>query len=382
VWKSAKFWSRVTAPSPLSSPGPSSPRRRTISTASSRNSKRAIVRISLKGIARVTAKGRTYWYAWRGGPRLRGEPGSPEFVASYREAHENLRAPDASRFRSLVVAYRASADYGKLANSTRHKWAPWLDRIGEYFGDLQVAQFDRPEKIRPVIRQWRNKWADKPRTADYGLQVLSRVLSHAVDPLGRIAGNPCEGIKQLYSGGRSDIIWIETDIAQSKGSCTPEVAWAVDLASHTGLRLGDLLRLSWPHVGEDAIVISTGKSRHRREAIIPLYAALRNVLVGIPKRATTVLTNKWKRPSTVNGFTSAFNRAKVAAGMADRDLHFHDLRGTAATRFYVAGLSERVIAEIMGWGEEHVARIMRRYVDRTAATKRIVRQLNRAEKGT
>lgn len=34
------------------------------------------------------------------------------------------------------------------------------------------------------------------------------------------------------------------------------------------------------------------------------------------------------------------------------DLHFHELRGTAATRFYTAGRSERVTAEIMGW-EDH-----------------------------
>jgi len=66
----------------------------------------------------------------------------------------------------------------------------------------------------------------------------------------------------------------------------------------------------------------------------------------------------------------------------ERDLHFHDLRGTAATRFYTAGVSERVIAEIMGWEEEHVARIMRRYVDRAALTKQIVRQLNRDKSGT
>ena len=49
------------------------------------------------------------------------------------------------------------------------------------------------------------------------------------------------------------------------------MAHAVDLAAHTGLRLGDLVRLSWSHVGEDAIVIRTGKSKQRREAIIPLY---------------------------------------------------------------------------------------------------------------
>ena len=52
------------------------------------------------------------------------------------------------------------------------------------------------------------------------------------------------------------------------------------------------------------------------------------------------------------------------------------LRGTAATRFYVAGLPERVIAEIMGWEEEHVARIVRRYVGRAAATKAVIRLLN------
>src|SRR5262245_15491847 len=341
-----------------------------------------MVRVNLKGVAKVTAKGRTYWYAWRGGPRLRGEPGSPEFVASYNEAHATLRAPDATRFRSLVVQYRASTDYAKLADSTKRNWAPWLDRIAEHFGDLSVAQFDRAEKIRPVIRQWRNRWADTPRAADYGMQVLSRVLSFAVDPLGKLAGNPCEGIKLLYSGNRSEIIWTEADITQLKKTCSPEIAHAVDLAAHTGLRLGDLLRLSWSHVGEDTIIIATGKSKHRREAIIPLYDALKGVLASIPKRATTILTSSRCRPWTEDGFGSSFNKAKIDAGLAESDLHFHDLRGTAATRFYIAGLPERVIAGIMAWEEEHVAKIIRRYVDRTAATKAIIDQLNKAKERT
>jgi integrase len=335
-----------------------------------------MTRVELKGIAKVTAKGHSYWYAWRGGPRLRGTPGSPEFLQSYNEAIENRRAPDDGRFRSLVILYRGSRDYDKLAASTKANWSPWLDRLADYFGDLRVVQFDRPEKIRPVIRQWRDRYADKPRTADYAMQVLSRVLSHAVE-LGKIAGNPCEGFKTLYSGNRSEIIWTATDIATIKAASSVEIAHAVDLGSHTGLRLSDLLRLSWSHVGVDAIVIATDKSKHRREAIIPLYDNLCAVLATIPKRATTILTNSKGRPWTRDGFGSSFNKAKIAAGMADANLHFHDLRGTAATRFYIAGLSERVIAEIMGWEEEHVAKIIRRYVDRTAATRAIIRQLNK-----
>jgi integrase len=342
-----------------------------------------MVKVNLKGVAKVTAKGRTYWYAWRGGPRLRGEPGSAEFIASYNEAIESLRTPDPGRFKSLVVLYRASADYAKLAETTRKNWSPWLDRIAEYLGELRIAQFDRPEKIRPIIRRWRNQWSDKPRTADYGMQVLSRVLSYAVDPLGKIAGNPCEGIKKLHDGSdRAGRIWTDEYIALLKQTCRADIANVVDLAAHTGLRQSDLLRLSWSHIGNDAIIIATAKSRHRREAIIPLYFALREVLGRIPKNSTVVLTNSRGRPWTSGGFQSSFDQAKKAAGLGDKDLHFHDLRGTAATRFYIAGLSERVIAEILGWEEERVSQIIRRYVDRTAATRAIIQALDRAEKRT
>jgi integrase len=336
--------------------------------------------VKLTGIAKVRAKGRVYYYAWRGGPVLKGEPGSPEFIASYSEAHESLRRPDPTRFRSVIIDYRASGDYRKLADTTKRQWSPWLDRITDYFGDLRIAQFDRPEKIRPIIRRWRHKWAATPRTADYGMQVLSRVCSHAVDPLGKIAGNPCEGIKTLYSADRSEIIWTDAEIAQLKTGASPEVAAAVDLAASTGLRLGDLICVSWSHVGDDAIAMTTSKSRHRLEVVIPLYDGLRAILAAIPKRSTAILTNSRGRPWKKDGLGTAINRARFKAGLDGSVLHFNDLRGTAATRFYVAGLSERVVAEILGWEEEHVARIIRRYVGRTAATRAIIATLNMAGK--
>lgn len=344
-----------------------------------------MVTIELKGIAKVTSKGKDYYYAWRGGPALRGEPGSPEFQASYNEAIEGQRAPDAKRFRSLVVLYKGSDAFKNLAESTRGEWTTWLDRISAHFGELRISHFDRPERIRITIRKWRGKWAKTPRTADYGMQVLSRVLSHGVE-LGKLGGNPCEGIKGLYEADRSEIIWTDADIAQLKRGkpgkpCPEDVANAVDLAAHTGLRVSDLLRLSWTHVGEDAIVFATGKSRGRREAIIPLYDDLRALLERIPKRSPIILTNQRRRPWKNNGFGTAFNRAKIASGISAKDLHFHDLRGTAATKFYTAGLSIRVIAEILAWSEEQVERIIRRYVARGAATKAAIKMINEARKG-
>jgi integrase len=339
-----------------------------------------VTKVEIKGIAKVTAKGITYYYAWRGGPRLHGLPGSLEFMQSYQEAIEDRRATTTDRFRSVITLYKASTDYDRLAPSTKVNWSTWLDRIADFFGELRTAQFDRPDKIRPVIRRWRNRWADKPRTADYGMQVLSRVLAHAVDPLGKIAGNPCESIKRLYDTDRSEIIWTDADIAELKVASSVELANAIDLAAHTGLRLGDLIRLAWSHIGDDAIVIRTGKSRQRREAIVPLYDDLRAVLDRVPKVATTVLTSARRQPWTQSGLSSAVQRAKGAAKWNERDLHFHDLRGTAVTKFYVAGLKVRVIAEIMGWEEQTVEKIIRRYVSRTAAIRATIAHLNAARK--
>ena len=343
-----------------------------------------MVTVDLKGVHKVKAKGRTYYYAWRGGPKLSGLPGTAEFLASYNEALESRAIPDASRFRAIVTLYKASDHYQDLADSTKRNWSGWLDRIAEHFGSLSIAQFDRPQKIKQIIRRWRGQYAKTPRTADYGMQVLSRVLSYAVDPLGKITSNPCEGIKQLYANDRAAIIWTDEDIAQLKKAkkCSKDVAFAVDLAAHTGLRAGDLVRLSWSHVQDNAIVITTGKSGHKREAVIPMYDDLKTLLDRIPKRSPVILTNSRSKTWTTDGLNSSFYTAKVDAGMKGKNLHFHDLRGTAATKFYTAGLPERVIAEIMGWEEDYVSKIIRRYVSRKAATEAIIRQIDEARKRT
>ena len=341
-----------------------------------------MAKVELKGLHTVKSKGRVYYYAWRGGPRIptAAKPGTPTFMAAYNEVIAEASTPNSRKFRAVVIDYKRR-HLSSLAPTTRQVWSPWLDRIGNHFGSLSTAQFNRPEKIRPVIRKWRAGYEATPRAADMGMQVLSRILAHAVE-MGLIASNPCEGIKHLHQATRAHIIWTDADIDALKKTCSAEIAHAVDLAAHTGLRVSDLIQLPWSHVGNDAIAIPTGKSDHLREAVIPLYDQLRVVLDRIPKRSTTILTSSKGRPWTRDGLGSSFNKAKIKAGLSDRDLHFHDLRGTAATKFYTAGLSMRLIAEIMAWEEENVEHIIRRYVTRGAAMRAAIQQLNGTGTGT
>ena len=325
-----------------------------------------MVMVELKSLHIVNSKGRTYVYAWRGGPRIHAELGTPQFMQAYSEAIENHRIPDNGKFRAQVQLYRSSEHFTSLAPTTRKVWGRWLDRIAAHFGDLATVQFGRTQKIKPLIRKWLGTFSDKPRTYDYARQVLSRVLAYVVEQ-GTITANPCEGIKSVYDTDRSEIIWTDDDIAQLRTKASAEVMFAVDLAAQCGLREADLFRLSWSHISDDAIVIKTSKSRFKREAIIPIHDDLRAVLARIPRVSPVVLTNSRGMPW--RGFNSSFRPAKIAALGADRDLHFHDLRGTAATKFYLAGLDIRTIAEIMAWSEEEVDKIIRRYVSRKAAVQ-------------
>src|SRR6266700_8027673 len=77
----------------------------------SMNGWQAMARIRLKGLnsaTKVLADGRrvTYWYAWRGGPQLRGEPGTPEFVASYNEAVARKVVPPRGQLVSVLQGYQ------------------------------------------------------------------------------------------------------------------------------------------------------------------------------------------------------------------------------------------------------------------------------------
>ena len=89
----------------------------------------SMVRVTLKGINSITKKladgtTRTYWYAWKGGPSLRGKPGTPEFIASYNEAVARKVAPPRGK------CYRAATISGeRRLHRARRQHPPQLCRI-------------------------------------------------------------------------------------------------------------------------------------------------------------------------------------------------------------------------------------------------------------
>lgn len=313
----------------------------------------------LHGLHVVKSKGRTYYYAWRGGPKIEAAPGTKAFLEEFIAA----KSPhiDGARFGGWVQKYKASEDYKGISDKTKSNWGPILDEIRDHFGALSVRLFANP-KIRHDIRTWRDKWRNTPRSSDVRKTVLSRVCSYMVAN-GELMVNPCVGIENLYTSDRSEIIWTEVNLTALLAAASAQIGWVAKLAALTGMRQGDLLKLRWGNINDLAIEIKTGKSGFSRDAIIPITKPLRDLLAAIPKRALTVLTNTRKQPWG-SGFGASWQTAIERAGLKGRNLHFHDFKGTAVTNFYRASFTSQEIADIVGWEREAVENIINKYLKR------------------
>lgn len=80
-----------------------------------------------------------------------------------------------------------------------------------------------------------------------------------------------------------------------------------------------------------------------------------------------------------DGFDASFRPAKLKAGI---DKHFHDLRGTAATKMFLAGLTVREIAEMFTWSEDQVERLINVYVKKDELLLDRIRRIDEAESRT
>jgi integrase len=327
------------------------------------------MRIDLKGIHPSTATladgtRKTYWYAWKGkgAPRLRGEPGSPEFIASCKEAVAVKIAAPEGRLLRLLQEYQRSQAFLGLRERTREDYVLQIKKIEIKFGEMPIkALADR--RARGVFKDWRDELALKsPRQADYAWTVLAAVLAWAKDR-GKITANPCERGGRVYHGTRVDKVWSIEDEEAFLKSASAHLHLPLLLALWTGQRQGDLLRLPWSAYDGKVIRLRQSKSmrkggRRPVNVTIPVGAPLKEALDAAArrKRSTVILTTMEGTPWTSDGFRASWGKAIKKAGVIG--VTFNDLRGTAVTRLALVGCTEAEIAAITGHSLRDVRSIL------------------------
>ncbi len=312
-----------------------------------------MVRVRLKGINTVSKRTRTgairkYYYHRISGRRLNGDPGSPEFIASFAEAERSVRDRLAGTFNGLVRDYILSGEFGQLAKSTQGDYKRLLGYSEKEFGNMPRAALE-DRRVRADFFAWRDRVAmsSGSRAADYRLSAISAMLTWA-ERRGLLLANHLKDFPRLHHSDRSDMIWLPDHIHQFMETAPEELQRAMILALHTGQRQGDLLRLPWSAYDGHAITLRQSKARRLnkpgRLVAVPCTKALQKMLDGLPRTATQILTRADGKPWKPFTFRHAWKEVADLAGISG--LHFHDLRGTAVTMLAEAGCTSPEIAAI------------------------------------
>jgi integrase len=296
----------------------------------------------------------TYWYAYRGGPRIEAPPGSRAFKdavkAAQREQGKPVEPkPQAARtLQRLIDGYLDSPEFSSRAPRTQSDYAKLAKLLGKEFGALPILALETEGKARAAFVRWRNHLAKSSlRQADYAWTFLNIVLNWA-KALGDIKVNPCRegGVKKLYTDTRKDKIWSDEQIRAFASKASPELLLAMTLAVATAQRQGDLLGLTWRAYDGRELKIAQGKSRGKIKVTIPVTDWLRTMLDATPRKSPIMLVNQDGIPWTPDGFRVMWRKTCVRAGV--KGVTFHDLRGTVVTRLAIAGASEAEIATLTG----------------------------------
>ena len=129
-------------------------------------------------------------------------------------------------------------------------------------------------------------------------------------------------------------------LAAAESSRNPFLVPIILFALVTGMRRGEILAVKWSDIdwAANCLLIPSSKNGHSR--IIPLIPEAVSVLDRLPRNGDLVF------PLQANALRLAWQRLRNRASL--NDLHFHDLRHEAISRFFEAGLSTAEVALISG----------------------------------
>lgn len=283
-----------------------------------------------------------YYYAWRGGPRIDGKPGSDDFLASYQQLKAQRKQPLQGTISWLIEEFKKSDDWRNMAQRTRDDHVLMFRKIREEFGhdSLKRAQ---ERGSRSAFKNWRASMARSPKTADKAFSSLSRLFTWAVDEE-IMDRNPCRGVPKLYKGNRANKHWSATDLARFRQTASAQIRFALLIALETGQRQGDLLALKWNQY--DGTHLTIKQSKTGKVVRVLCSEALRSSLDALDRTSTHILTSEDRKPWSASGFQASWRRTTRRAGITDRT--FHDLRGTFVLCALRAGQKLEDVARVTG----------------------------------
>ena len=203
-----------------------------------------------------------------------------------------------------------------------------------------VAEYKADRKSKP-------KANGKPlavATINREIALLKKMFNVAVD-WGYLEYNPILKAKIEKENNRRERYLTDEEMSRLVDAASDHLRPILIVALSTGMRRGEILSLRWAdvHVRENYIHIEKTKSGKPRN--VPLNRRIIEALAGLSRESEFVFYN----PETDNHiqdvkrtFKSCCDKAKI------KNLHFHDLRHSAASAMIRKGIDIVTVKEILG----------------------------------
>ena len=117
-------------------------------------------------------------------------------------------------------------------------------------------------------------------------------------------------------------------------------------AIHTGLRQGELLRLTWQDVDWTVGVLTIHETKGGERRRVPMNSVMQTLFTGLKDAGKPAPTDR-VFPHDHRYLRRIFAKAVERAGLAQ--FRFHDLRHTFASRLAMNGGNDRTLMALGGW---------------------------------
>lgn len=274
--------------------------------------------------ARMYQRGPSYYYRDRANKWHRLSRNLREALAKYSEMVE--LGDRQERMSALFDRYQKEIVPTKAPRTQQDNRAE-LIMLRRAFGAMRPREI-RPKHIYAYIAA---------RTAKVRAQrersLLSHVLNFAIS-LGLLDHNPCRDVTTKNAPPRKRYVTDEEFEAVLK-IASPPVKCAMLLAVITGLRQGDVLRLTWGNVTDDGLLVETQKTG--RALLFEWNDSLRDTLAAckalrpdvLPMPGVRLIVSRNGTGYAQEGFKSVWQRTirrALATGVVAERFTFHDIR--------------------------------------------------------
>lgn len=331
----------------------------------------------------VDGNGNARYYFRRPGQRklrLRGLPGSEEFMRAYQSAlaGENKpkdarrKAPAKGTFAALCMAYYASAYYKRLDGSTKAWQRRALDAIAANAGDKPFAQLQAKH-----IRRMMDAKAETPAAANTMLKALRALFKWAVKA-GEADHNPARDVEKVEYYSKGFHTWTPDEVRrfEERHPIGTKARLAMALLLYTAGRREDAVRLGPQHLKDGRLRFTQAKNENRSpvQIDIPVHPDLAAIIEATPLVGhATFLVTDYGKPFSAAGFGNKFRQWCTEAGLPHCSAH--GLRKATATRLAESGATAHEIQAITGHQTLELVELYTREARKSGLADRAMKKL-------